>query len=92
MELLLLQFSNIILPPITRLATEGNEASRVPIGYIVLAVIVGPVLLLTIAAIIELPKKTRIPELFLGAFVLLISAMVAGFAAISFVLKFFVPQ
>ena len=83
MELLLLQFSDIVMRPIVQLAAEGNEASKVPIGYIVLAVIVGPVLLLTIAAIIELPKKTKIPELFLGAFVLLISAMVAGFAAIS---------
>ena len=63
------------------------------IGFIVLGVIVGPVFLLTlISIIIEFRNKSKIPELFLSAFVLLISAMVAGFAAISIVLKFVIPQ
>jgi len=63
------------------------------IGYIVLGVILGPVFLLTLASIIiEFRNKSRIPELFLSAFVLLIGAMVAGFAAIGIVLKFVIPQ
>ena len=63
------------------------------IGFIVLGVIVGPVFLLTlISIIIEFRNKSKIPELFLSAFVLLISAMVAGFAAIGIVLKFVIPQ
>ncbi|OGO21553.1 MAG: hypothetical protein A2Z28_07420 [Chloroflexi bacterium RBG_16_51_9] len=94
MELLLLQLSNLVIPagPIAHQA--GTEALlQDKIGFIVLAVIVGPVFLLTLASIIiEFRNKSRIPELFLSAFVLLIGAMVAGFAAIGFVLKFVIPQ
>ena len=62
------------------------------IGYIVLGVIVGPVFLLTLASMIGSPMKSKVPALFMSAFVLLISAMVAGFAAIGIVLKFVIPQ
>lgn len=92
-ELLLLQSPKVIAPagPIAASAGEGTAAA-VPIGFIVLAIIVGPVLLLTIAAVIESPKTSRIPELFIGAAVLLVGAIIASFAAVSALLKFIVPQ
>lgn len=92
MGLLLLQLTNLVMPAgaITQ-ASEGAAASE-NIGFIVLGIILGPVLLLTIGAIIEFPRKSRIPELFLGSFFLLVSALIAGFAAIGFLLKFIVPQ
>ena len=94
MGLLLLQLSNSVIPA----GLIANQASAGSIlagdkGFLVLGVILGPVFLLTIASIIiEFRNKSRIPELFLGAFVLLISAMVFGFAAIGIVLKFVIPQ
>jgi Na+-translocating ferredoxin:NAD+ oxidoreductase RnfA subunit len=94
MELLLLQFANQVMSGgITAAAqvTEGAIPSD-KIGFVVLGVILGPVFLLTLAAMIERPRKSRIPELFLGSFILLISAMVIGFAVIGFALKFVVPQ
>ena len=72
-------------------AAEG-PAQIQNIGYIVLGVILVPVFLLTVAALIEHPKTSKIPELFLSAFVIMISAMVGGFFVIGFLLKFIVPQ
>jgi len=90
----MLHLMNIVVPagPIAKQASTGTALSE-NIGFIVLGVIVGPVLLLTLASIIiEFRNKSRIPELFLSAFFLLIGAMVAGFAAIGIVLKFVIPQ
>lgn len=93
MEILFLQFANLVLPAAAKTAQASESAlPSDKIGFVVLGVILGPVFLLTLAAMFEYPRKSRIPELFLGAFVLLISAMVAGFAVIGFVLKFVVPQ
>ena len=94
MEFLLLQLTNSVIPAglIANQASAGSILSD-KIGFIVLGVIVGPVLLLTLASIIiEFRNKSRIPELFLSAFFLLIGAMVAGFAAIGIVLKLVIPQ
>ena len=94
MEFLLLQLTNSVIPAglIAKQASAGSILSD-KIGFIVLGVILGPVFLLTLASIIiEFRNKSRIPELFLSAFVLLIGAMVAGFAAIGIVLKFVIPQ
>ena len=95
MEFLLLHVSNLVIPaalaahqaPITQSVVSDK------IGFIVLGIIIGPVFLLTLASIIiEFRNKSRIPELFLGAFVLLVGALVAGFAAIGIALKFVIPQ
>ncbi len=93
MGLLLLQLTNLIIPASIDavLASEGLSSSSA-IGFIVLGIIVGPVILLTIIGIIEFPRKSRIPELFLGAFILLVSGMVLSFAAIGALLKFVIPQ
>ncbi len=92
-EFLLLQLPKVVAPAgaIAASAGEGTTASG-PIGFIVLAIIVGPVLLLTIAAVIESPKTSRIPELFIGLVVLLVGAIIASFAAVGGLLKFIVPQ
>ncbi len=71
--------------------SEGPAASDT-IGFVVLAIIVGPVILLTIAAMFGTPRTFRVPGLFLGALILLIGAIIAGFAASSMLLKFIVPQ
>lgn len=71
--------------------TVGVTGS-VPIGFIVLAVIVSPVIVLTIAAMFGSPRTFRVPGLFLGSVILLISAIIASFAASSVLLKFIVPQ
>ena len=93
MNMLLMQLADLITPA-NRAAAQAGEGPVTydKIGFIVLGVIVGPVILLSIAAIFEFPRKSKIPELFLSAFFLLISALVGGFAAIGFVLKFVIPQ
>ncbi len=95
MEFLLLHLSNLVIPAghvaSQASSTTGSIISD-KIGFIVLGVIVGPVILLTIASMIGSPKNSRIPALFMGAFVLLVGALVAGFAAIGIVLKFVIPQ
>jgi len=92
----LLHVSNLVIPAALTAhqveSTTGSVASD-KIGFIVLGIIIGPVFLLTLASIvIEFRNKSRIPELFLSAFVLLVSALVAGFAAIGIALKFVIPQ
>jgi hypothetical protein len=90
-----MQLTGVIQPAVfNTLLAEVEKASWIQehIGYVVLGVILGPVLILTIASVIEFPKKSRIPELFLGSVFLLISGMVAGFAVIGYLLTFVVPQ
>ena len=93
----LLQISNLVIPnalvalqePVTGYSLVLSDK----IGFIVLAIIIGPVFLLTMTSIIiEFRNKSKIPELFLGAFVLLVGALIAGFAAIGIALKFVIPQ
>ncbi len=92
-EFLLLQLPMLIAPAGALAAQAGEEpAASAPIGFIVLAIIVGPVLLLTIAAVIESPKTSRIPELFIGSVILLVGAIISSFAAVSLLLKFIIPQ
>ncbi len=92
-EFLLLQLPELIAPAeaVAAQIGEGPEASGT-IGFIVLAIIIGPVILLTIAAVIESPKTSRIPELFIGSVILLLGALISSFAAISLLLKFIIPQ
>ena len=73
----------------TDLSAHG---STIPIGYIVLAVILIPVIVMAIGGVATRPRNFVVPALFTSAVVLLISGMVLGFAVIGFVLKFVVPQ
>ncbi len=80
--------------PVNAVAAQVTEGITEPgtIGLIVLAVIVSPVILLTIAAMFGKPRTFRVPGLFLGALILLIGAIILSFAASSVLLKFIVPQ
>ncbi len=71
--------------------TDGLGASDT-IGFIVLAIIVGPVILLTIAAIFGAPRTFRVPGLFIGSLILLFTAIIFSFAISSVLLGFIVPQ
>ncbi|MBI2851515.1 MAG: hypothetical protein HYX84_00190 [Chloroflexi bacterium] len=73
-------------------ASTAPASQTVPIGFIVLAVILTPVVTLLLISMFGNPRTFRVPALFLGGFVLLVGALVLGFAALSLVLKFFVPQ
>ena len=73
-------------------SATGDITESGTIGFIVLAVIVSPVIVLTIAAMFGSPRTFRVPGLFLGSVILLIGAIIASFAASSVLLKFIVPQ
>ena len=73
-------------------ASTAPASPAVPIGFVVLAVILTPVVTLVLISMFGHPRNLRIPALFVGGFVLLMGTLVFGFAALSFVLKFFVPQ
>ena len=90
---LLLQLPNFITHT-NAVAAEAVEGLTAPdtIGFIILAIIVGPVIVLTIASIFGAPRTFRIPSLFIGSIILLIGAMILGFAIMSALLGFIVPQ
>ena len=82
---------NIVTSANAAAAEAGEGAAPVRIGFIVLAIIVGPVILLTIASIFEAPRTYRIPGLFIGSLILLIGAIVLSFAIAGVLLGFIVP-
>ncbi len=90
---LLFRLPNLITPTnaVAAQASEGLAASDT-IGFIVLAVIVGPVIVLTIASIFDPPRTFRVPILFIGSLILLIGVMILGFAISGVLLGFIVPQ
>ncbi len=83
-----------LITPANAIAAETAEgfAASGRIGFIVLAIILSPVILLTIAAIFGTPRTLRVPGLFIGSLILLFSAIILGFAASSVLLGFIVPQ
>lgn len=64
------------------------------IGFIVLAIILAPILVVTAIALFSLSplKASRIPALFLSSVVILIGSVLLSFAVIGVLLKFIVPQ
>lgn len=78
---------NALAAPVTGGVTESGT-----IGFIVLAVILGPVIMLTVAAMFGKPRTFRVPGLFLGALILLIGSIIISFAVSGMLLKFLVPQ
>ncbi len=62
------------------------------IGFVVLAIIVGPVILITMVSIFSPPRTFKVPGLFLGSLILLIGALISGFAIFGFLLSFIVPS
>ena len=90
---LLFWLPNLIIPAsaVALQVAEGPTASGT-IGFIVLAIIVGPVIMLIVAAMFGTPRTFRVPGLFVGSLILLIGAMIGGFAISSVLLGFIVPQ
>ncbi len=62
------------------------------IGFVVLGIIVGPVVLIILAAMLGAPRNFRIPGLFISSVILLIGGLVASLAIIGRLLQFIVPQ
>ncbi len=90
---LLFRLPNLIAPAsaVAAPVSEGTAATET-IGFVVLAIIIGPVIMLTMAAMFGAPRTFRIPGLFIGGLILLIGAMIAGFAVFGVLLGFIVPQ
>ncbi len=90
---LLFRLTNLTIPvnTVAAKAAEGLAGSDT-IGYIVLAIIVGPVILLTIASMLGAPRTFRIPGLFIGSIILLIGGIILSFAISGVLLRFIVPQ
>lgn len=86
----------LLLPLADFLPQAGNVAAelpeRGPLGFIVLSIIIAPVLVITIISILVAPRTFRIPGLFIGAVILLISAIVSSFAISGWLLGFVVPD
>ena len=90
---LLFRLSNLITPANTVAAQVAEEPTAPDtIGLIVLAIIVGPVIILTIISIFGSPRTFRIPGLFIGSLVFLMGVIILGFAIIGVILGFIVPQ
>ncbi len=90
---LLFGLSNLITPAnavMVQMAEEPTASGT--IGLIVLAIIVGPVIVLTIASMFGAPRTFRIPGLFIGSLVLLIAAIILAFAIFGELLGFIIPQ
>ena len=73
-------------------AVAGEFSGSGTIGFVVLAVIVSPVILLTLAAMFGSPRNFRVPGLFLGSLILLVGTLIGFFAAANVLLGFIVPQ
>ncbi|MBM2824548.1 MAG: hypothetical protein HW402_212 [Dehalococcoidales bacterium] len=83
-----------LVAPLAMVTTPVTAWLNTPanIGFIVLAIIVGPVLIITLTAMLEQSAVSRLPRLFASSVVLLIGATIAGFAMVGVVLKFVIPQ
>ncbi len=81
------------LAPANAVASQGAEglAASGKIGFVVLAIIVGPVIVLTIASIFSKPRTFRVPCLFIGSLILLVVAILFSFAMSGVLLGFIVP-
>ncbi len=89
----LFRLPNLVTPTSAVAAQVAEEfTASGTIGFIVLAIIVGPVIIITIAAMFGRPRTFRVPALFMGSVILLIGATLLGFAISSILLGFIVPQ
>lgn len=90
---LLLRLTDFVIPA-NAIAAEVSDRQTMSgnIGFVVLAIIVGPVIILTIASMLGHPRTFRIPGLFIGSMILLISAIISSFAAAGMLLKLIIPQ
>ncbi len=77
---------DLLLQAAERLLAPGR------IGLTVMALIAIPVILLIITSIFSPPRTFRVPGLFLGSLILLIGAIIVGFAISGVLLEFIIPQ
>ncbi len=90
---LLSRLSSLVAPANAAVTQTAEEpAASGTIGLVVLAIIVGPVIVLTIASMFGAPRTFRLPGLFLGSLVLLIGAIIVAFAIFGVLLGFIIPQ
>lgn len=86
----------LIYPLVSGSALTVHLIEKAPesgkIGFIVMGVIFGPVIVLAAAAIIRPPRSLRVSGLFLGSLILLIGAILTFFAVSGMVMHFIVPQ
>lgn len=79
--------------PLNKAAEGAAEFSGSgTIGFVVLGIIVGPVILIILTAMLGAPRNFKIPGLFVGSIILLIGGLVASLAVIGRLLQFIVPQ
>jgi hypothetical protein len=77
---------DLLLQVVERFTASGN------IGFTLMAIIVGPVIVIIIASVFGTPRTFRVPGLFLSSLIVLIGALIAGFAIFGLLLGFVVPQ
>ena len=63
----------------------------IPIGFIVLAAIISPVVLIILISIFSAPRTFKVPGLFLGSLILIFSILIVNFAMIGLLLMYVVP-
>ncbi|OGO40283.1 MAG: hypothetical protein A2147_00615 [Chloroflexi bacterium RBG_16_57_8] len=81
-------------PATPELAESAEQTVGIPpsmIGFVVLALILVPVVVLISSAIFGAPRNSRVPALFLAAVVILISVTIIGFAAFGSLLGLVFP-
>ncbi len=83
-----------LITPANAVAAQVAEGFTAPgkIGFVLLAIILGPVIILTIASMFGTPRNFRVPGLFIGSVILLIGAIIVVFAISGMLLRFIVPQ
>ncbi len=83
-----------IMAPLAMVTTPLTAWLQTPanIGFIVLAIILGPVVIITLTAMLEQSAVSRLPRLFASSVVLLVGATIGGFAMVGVLLKFVIPQ
>jgi hypothetical protein len=82
-------------PATGELAESAEQTVGIPpsmIGFVVLALIVTPVVILIASAIFGAPRNSKVPTLFLASVVVLISATIIGFALFGSLLGLIFPE
>jgi hypothetical protein len=77
---------DLLSQAVERSTATGN------IGFVIMAIIVGPVIAIILASMFGSPRTLRMPGLFLGSLIILVGALISGFAIIGLLLRFVVPQ
>jgi hypothetical protein len=80
---------SLILIIFVTLAGETTKTNGIPLGYIVLAVIGTPVVILIAAALMGTPRKPKITGLFIGWLLMMFTVFIGAVYVLGAVLGFF---